>query len=68
MRGSMTKGMRAPDNHVVGFSDLVDLWVKPIILCARSTPRGHAAGTRERFVYSIEEQAFMTITHGRHMF
>ena len=48
--------------HVVGLSDLVDLWVrKPMILCARSTRdqvnriryADHATRTRERFVYSI---------------
>ena len=25
--GSMTKDLRAPDNHVTGFSDIDDLWV-----------------------------------------
>ena len=47
--------------HLIGFSDLVGLWVikikKPMILCAPSTPRSrearNAARTRERFVYSI---------------
>ena len=47
--------------HVIGFYDLWDLWVikmkKPVIICARSTPRSReqstAAGRCEMFVYSI---------------
>ena len=57
-------------HHVIGFSDLVDLWVikikKPMILCARSTPRTrdaeHAARTYESFVYSIVKITNMTDT------
>ena len=49
-------------NHVIGFSDLVDLWVikirTPMILCARCTSRwtrnaDRTANTCERFVHSI---------------
>ena len=36
-------------HHVIGFSDLVDLWVikikKPMILCARSTSRSSEQST-----------------------
>ena len=48
--------------HLIGFSDLVGLWVikikKPMILCARSTPRSREQSTKRsentwRFVYSI---------------
>ena len=39
--------------HVIGFSDLVDLWVikikKPMILCARSTRRSHIVSMRNVF-------------------
>ena len=38
--------------HVIGFSDLVDLWViklkKPMILCARSTSRSREQRTKRR--------------------
>ena len=38
-----------PRNHVIGFSDLVDLWVikikNPMILCARSTSRSSEQST-----------------------
>ena len=38
--------------HVTDFSDLVDLWVikikKPMILCARSTPRSREQSTKRR--------------------
>ena len=52
-------------NHVIGFSDLVDLWVikiqKPMILCRRSTSclvtrarnTDHTVRTCEMFVYLI---------------
>ena len=53
-------------NHLIGFSDLVDLWVikikKPMILCACSTSRSSEQSTKntdhtvrvcERFVYSV---------------
>ena len=40
------------DVHVIGFSDLVDLWVikikKPMILCARSTSRSNEQSTKRR--------------------
>ena len=39
-------------NHVIGFSDLVDLWVikikKPMILCAHSTSRPSEQSTKRR--------------------
>ena len=39
-------------HHMIGFSDLVDLWVigtkKPMILCARSTSRSREQNTKRR--------------------
>ena len=35
-------------HHVIGFSDLVDLWVKPMILCVHSTSRSREQRTKRR--------------------
>ena len=67
-------------NHVIAFSDLVDLWVikikKPMILCAPSTWKSreqsmkrpyHTARVRERFFFSIVKiTRCMIIKHDRH--
>ena len=44
-----TKNELVCNNHVIGYSDLVDLWViKPTILCARSTSRSSELSKRRR--------------------
>ena len=66
-------------HHVIGFSDLVDLWVINIKSpCAfarvvrrdhvnRARNADHAARTCERFVYSIVRiTRFYDLKHGRH--
>ena len=65
--------------HLIGFSDLVGLWVikikKPMILCARSTPRSREQSTKRSentwkvcLFDSQNNKISMIIKHGRHFF
>ena len=58
--------------HAIGFSDLVDLWVMTMILCARSTSRSREQSTKRR---SSSENMWKVCSfysqnnkHGRHIF
>ena len=71
--------MSLNSNHVIGFSDLVDLWVikikKLMILCAPSTSKSreqstkrpyHTTRVRERVFSIVKITRCMIIKHDRH--